>query len=347
MSIKPSASSEIRTLLAALASGDEIRRETAIARLAIIGPRAVDRMLASYSSADRDTRIAILRALEAIADPRGLSVARDALDEGGDVAVAATGALRPLLESPADVAATAALDALVATALSSSAERRVRVAAFDALHDMPADIRDRVEAALKTDPDQSVRPRTVTTGAPPAANDALWQDAIEGRLPDDPAVLREVIIERAPSAPLSVLHRLVDALRAREREAAAGPRRSAWRIQRGALHQALGLRGSTIALYDLRETLAESQDPLPASYVAALHAVGDTSCLEPIAAAHAGAAARGDSHQRWRVQLEGAFKAIAAREKLSRKSPAIKRVETKWPSSAAALLSRPAKRRQR
>ena len=59
--------------------------------------------------------------------------------------------------------------------------------------------------------------------------------------------------------------------------------RAAWQNARGALHQALALRGSRVAVYDLRETIEQSRGPLPTSFVAALHVVGDASCLEPIA----------------------------------------------------------------
>ena len=39
---------------------------------------------------------------------------------------------------------------------------------------------------------------------------------------------------------------------------------------RGALHQALALRGSRVALYDLRETIERPPAPLPSSFLAAL-----------------------------------------------------------------------------
>lgn len=347
VSIKPSAATEIRTLLAALASEDDIRRETAIARLSIIGPRAVDRMLATYASAERETRIAILRTLEAIGDPRALRVAREALDEGGELAVAAANTLRVLLDSPTGPISTEALDALVATALSPAAERRVRVAALDALADMPEEIRQRVEAALADAPDGTMRAAAAENAGIRSPHDALWQDAIEGRLADHPAALREVIDARGSSAPLGVLQGLVDALRTRERETRSTQRRIAWRAVRGAVHQALGLRGSPIALYDLRETLEEAREPLPTSFIGALHAVGDSSCLEPVAAAHAAAARNGEASDRWRVQLENAFKAIAARERVTRRSAVMRRLEKKWPASADVLLPPAAARKTR
>ncbi len=164
MSIKPSAATEIRTLIAALASDDEVKRESAVARLAIIGSRAVDRLIAAYATADRETRFVILRVSEAIADPRAIAISRDALTSGGDLAVAAISMLRPLLHSPVASAATQALDALVATALDQRVERRLRLAAFDALQEMPPAVRERVAEALRRDEDPGVQARAA--GAP-------------------------------------------------------------------------------------------------------------------------------------------------------------------------------------
>ena len=111
MVIKASAASEIRQLIAALGAEDDVRREAAIARLAVLGPRAVDRLIAAYEPADRETRIAILRALESVGDRRLVPVARLALSAGGDLGVAAASALRALLDSPHGSAGTEALDA--------------------------------------------------------------------------------------------------------------------------------------------------------------------------------------------------------------------------------------------
>src|SRR5688572_8292725 len=100
MTIKASTSPEVRALVHALSGHDEVRREAAIARLAVIGGRATDRLLAAYTSArDARVRVAILRALEGIGDARGLTVACDALHGGGDAGVAAAAVLKPLLDS--------------------------------------------------------------------------------------------------------------------------------------------------------------------------------------------------------------------------------------------------------
>jgi hypothetical protein len=319
MTIKASRTEDIAALIAALGSDDEVKRETAIARLTVIGERAVDRLVARYPDSPRPTRVAILRALEGIGDARALPVARRALLEGGELGVSAAMALRPLVQSSDARVATDTLDALVARALDATAERRVRIAAFDALSEMPDAVRQPIAKALQKD-------GTIGTANPGAALlDATWEDALGGQLPDRAAALRDALDGKAGSAPLSALQKLVDAVRARERDAAQ-PERGAWRQLRGALHEALAQRGSRIALYDLRETLVDTREPLPDSFLAALRAVGDESCLEPIAAAWGAADERGI----WREHLAAAFAAIVKREKLTRRSAALKRIRAKW-----------------
>ena len=328
MVIKASAASEIRALVSALAADDEVRREAAIARLAVIGARAVDALGRTYDARpDARTRVAVLRALESIADPRTAGIARRALGEEVGVALASIAALRSLLDSPHGPTGTDALDALVATALDPAADRRLRLAAFDALRDMPEGVRARVAEALASDPDPRVKLRASELHRDAAAADSVWQDALEGRLPDDPAVLREAARTRAQSAAFSALQKMIEAIRARE-GSARRPVGDAWRSLRGALHQALALRGSRVAVYDLRETLEAAEGPLPPSFLAALHVVGDVSCLEPIAAAWAG----GESDQRWRLQLVAAFKAIAKREKMTTRHALMKRILTRYPA---------------
>ena len=172
MVIKASAASEIRALVQALAGTDDVRREAAIARLAVIGPRAVPHLLSAYESAPgRRVRITVLRALEPLADPRAASIAREALVQGGDLGVAAVPVLRALLKSPHAASEQASLDALLAVALDDRAERRLRLAATEALQIVP-DVRDR----LPREPEAA-------GGAGTAAHVAVWGDALDGRLP--------------------------------------------------------------------------------------------------------------------------------------------------------------------
>lgn len=329
MTIKASRSADVSTLVAALGSSDDVKRESAIARLAVIGGRAVDRLAAAYPEAARETRRAILRALEAIADPRAVPVARAALREGGDVAIAAASTLKPLLQSTDGRAATDALDALVESALDGTAERRVRLAAFEALADLPEAVREPIAAALRNDASLEALIHD------PSLAEATWQDAINGQLPEDPSALRDAVTAHAELAPLGTLQKLVETVREGEARSPAAAPKGAWRQVRGTIHQALALRGSRVAVYDLRETLASTREPLPPTFLAAVQVVGDESCLEPIAAAWT--AASGADADAWRFQLESAFAAIVKREKLSQRSGVWKRIEAKFPEAARAL----------
>jgi hypothetical protein len=302
MVIKASASAEIRTLVDALLGDDEVQREAAVARLSVIGPRAVTRLTEVFDQTqERPAKVAILRTLEAIADHRGGPVAERAVTERGDVGVAAAGVLRALLTSPREQSATNALDALVAAALGSTADQRVRQAAVEALQDTPASVRNRVAEALRADP---------------APVDPVWTEAVEGRLPERPELLRDLLTTRAAAAPLNALRKIIDAVRVRERDAPRA-QRDAWLALRGSMHHALALRGSRVALYDLRETIESEPDArrLPPSILSALQALGDRTCLEPLAALRDRTAA--DQHLRH--QLASAYDAIAKREKRKRR----------------------------
>ena len=113
-------------------------------------------------------------------------------------------------------------------------------------------------------------------------------------------------------------------------------RKAAWRAVRGMLHQSLALRGSRVALYDLRETVEAASGPLPVTYLAALQVLGDASCLEPIAAAYSRA------HEKdawWRHQLATAFQTVARRERISKRHAVMKRIQGRWPAAAGAIAS--------
>lgn len=328
MVIKASAAAEIRALIEALGGPDEVMREAAIARLAVIGPRAVEKLLAEYERARQASqRVAVLRALEPIGDRRAVDVARRAVAEGGEVAAAGAAVLRGLLDSPHGEAATAALDALVATALDRDTARQVRVAAVDALQDSSPAIRTRVAEALASDPD--LRLTRAASGESEAADlDALWLELGAGRMPDDPHAVAAAVHSRGASAALTSLQKMIDAARTRESASRPAAARADWRNVRGMLHQALARRGSKVALYDLRETLEETTAPLPVSFLAALQVLGDSSCLEPIATAYS--RARGDDGW-WRQQLASAFHTIRRRERLTRRHAVLKRVASRCP----------------
>jgi hypothetical protein len=305
---------EVRSLIDSL--GVASRRESAVARLTIIGARAVSRLIAAFESAsDRHVQIAILRVLETTGDDRALPIARHALSCGGDLGVEAVAVMEALLGRGALPVQAEALDALVEVVGRADAERRVRLAAAAVVQGIARTIGPDAQKTFESEL---------------TASEAVWADAADGHLPDDPATLRAAAIEQAGDAPLPIVHRIMEVVRAREQmleAAGAGQTASAqWQAVRGALHQGLALRGSRIALYDLRESVAASRAPMPPSFIAAMQTVGDQSCLEPLAAAFASA-----SSAVWRHQLAIAFHAIVKRERLTKRHSAMRRALARAP----------------
>lgn len=328
MVIKASAAAEIRQLVSALAADDDVAREAAIARLGVIGERAVRSLAAAYrATTRRGTHLAILRALEPSGDGRALPIARDALAKGGDVAVAGVAVLGGLLDARDDRTASAALDALLGVVTDPSAEHRLRLAAADALRGVGA-VREQVASALL----QVRQDAPAGQGTEDAALAATWLDLLAGHLPDRPETAAAVVRMQAETAPPGTLKEVIDRLRLREDQSGDELERAGWRAARGAAHQGLAFRGSRLAVYDLRESLERTREPLPASFVTALHAVGDESCLEAIAAAFSHS-----TDDRWRAQLRGAFQAIARRDRVSRRKAVIKRIAARWPDAAREL----------
>jgi hypothetical protein len=308
---------DVRALLQALGQ-DGDRREAAIARLTILGTRVVPQLIAEFSRTDdRDRQIAVLRVLEATADERTLPLAETAIAAGGDVAVAAVAVLRELLTRTVRRADVKALDLLLSVARDGTRDRRLRAAAREALEAAPQDVRDAV-GALGTSEDPK---------------EALWQDALGGHLPDDVRQLRDAITSHAETAPLPELRRLIERMAERERAQKKASAINEWRAARGALHQALALRGSRVALYDLREAFEQGSGALPSSFIGAVTLIGDESCVEPLASAYANAGA----DARWQQQVARAFREVVKRERLTRKHSALRRALGKAPALEASL----------
>ena len=118
-------STSLDALIHAL-SGTPNERESAIARLIILGPRAVGRLVASYDAdAGRERRIAILRVLEASGDDRALAAARTAVASGGEVAIAGVSVLRELLMRGTGSVHAEALDLLLGVAWVFQKKKRL------------------------------------------------------------------------------------------------------------------------------------------------------------------------------------------------------------------------------
>jgi hypothetical protein len=307
--IKASPIRQVDPLIADLRSDHVVTRDAAVARLTVIGAGAVARLVTlACSDAPVPARIAALRALEAIGDARGRAAILRAVDDPDDtVAVTAIGAAGAHLRGRhgAD-----ALDRLTRTALDRRRHDSVRAAAVNAVRELdPSTIAPLLEA-LRDDPLLSAARRP---------------------LPDDPGAMRQAVVREGAQAPLAALLRVIDAVREREGKDAVA-RRSEWQAVRAAGHLALAHRGSRIAMFDLRESLGPAAPPLPVEFLAALSIVGDVSCLEPIAWAHA----RADDG--WtRTRLADTFQIIVKREGLSRRHATIKKIHQRSPQALREL----------
>jgi HEAT repeat protein len=328
VAIRASSSKQIDTLIAALSSDSAVKRETAIARLAVIGARAIDRVTAvAQSNGPSAVRVAAFRTLEAIADAHALEPALAALNDGdADVAVAAAAVARVFVRSERG---TAAVDRLTGVAVDRSRPDMVRLAAFGALvAELGPSTLAPLIASLADDPSEVIRGAArsgVQPVASPSISELLTAAADRGVL-DDPDTLRHAIGRAGPAATLEQLRQIVE--RVREREGAEpAPRREAWMLVRAAAHVALAARGSRIAVYDLRESLESAKKPLPVEFLKAVTLVGDASLLEAIASAHARA-----KDAWWRQHLTDAFFAIITRERITARSPVLKKISKRFPS---------------
>lgn len=336
MSILPSA--DTARLIAELSSTDALRRETAIARLSVIGSRAVTRLLAlaADASAAVHARVGALTALETIGDTRAGTIARS-LSGDSDVRLA-VGAIAVLgtLALGDDAGADRAFDRLTSLALDASIDSDRRVAACRALEGLPAKVVAPILEALKTETAAPVQAHA--TRAQAGATQSI-DSLTDGELPADPAVMIAIIREEGSDARVTLLRDLVDRVRTHERSTTSEAARGQWMAARGMLHQQLAARNSRLAVYDLRETLSASSDPLPVGFLAAAAAVGDLGCLEPIAASWL--AATGDRW--WRDHLAEAFAAIVRREKITRRHATLKKILERWPQTGQLVASAPLK----
>ena len=295
------ATGDIDRLIADLQSSDSIRRDAAVARLRILGNRALPRLIdlvAAHESAA--VRALALDALEGLDDVRAIDVAFDALRDGNiEVVIAALGVLRRWV---AEETGTRLLDAITTITVDRSRDARVRVAALAALSELPEHL---------------VRPIRDQAPPPESAGPSL----------DDPVQVREWIQAYGAGATLSTLHELITRTREREHAESSSRLRSEWLQARGRAHQALAKRDSLVALYDLRETFEAATGALPQSFLSTAAAIGDASCLEPLARAWATAGKDLD----WNHQLSTTAAAIMRREKLTGRSAAVKKLRANFP----------------
>jgi HEAT repeat protein len=334
VAIRTSSSKEIDSLIADLASDRALARETAIARLTVIGARAVDRLVSLIGQPDRNAacRVAALRALEGLGDPRALEPALRAAGEvDADVAAAGVAVMRTFVRGRHGVAA---IDGLAAIGLNQAASETIRLEAIEALGDLDAATVQPLWQALAGDPNPRIRARALSgkqdmsrgRARPFSMSDLERLVTIaEQGLPDDPELLCRLLTTDGATVSPSHLHRIVE--RVRDKEGAEAPARRAWWTRaRGCAHVALAKQSSLLGVYDLREALEGATGPLPVEFLAALALIGDASCLEAIATAHARATDRW-----WREHLAEAFHAIVARKRLTRRHAVLKKIQKRSP----------------
>lgn len=333
MALRPSRASDVARLIDDLVTGDAVRRESAGARLAVIGTRAVERLLAVAEDGARpiEVRTAALRTLGAIGDIRAVPLATAILDRGpADLAPEAIDVLGSVVNRK-EPQATAAFERLAEIALSPRASTEHRLAAIATFDGLPPQLVAPIRRMLESDPTLQVSDRAQRDRSGARAPLATL---IKNGLPVDPAVVAAVVREEGGEAQVSTLRAAVDEVRQRE-HAAKGAAAAEWRIVRAALHQALASRGSRIALYDLRETFERAKEVLPVGFYGAAAAVGDTSILESLAATWSHAAASTD--RQWRAHIADAFGAIVGREHLTRRHQTMKKILQRWPAAGVLV----------
>ena len=333
MVIKASSGKQIDALVAGLSAENAVTREASVARLTVIGARAVERLVALVESdAAPAARTAALRTLEAIADLRALGAALRAVRDADEaVATAAIAVARAFLRGRRGASA---LDRLAEVALDKTRGVQLRLAAIRSLADLPTSTLKPLWKALRDDPNAEIRAcvESRSPGRPSPSRDPFEEltAGAERGLAEDPGALRQAIVGGADAIALPLVHRIVERLR--EREASEPPsRRAEWTRARAAAHMVLANRGSRLALYDLRESLEAATAPLPVEFLAALSLVGDASCLEAIATAHQRS---GDDW--WRQHLADAFHAIVKRKRMTRRHAVMKKIQKRWPKFVAS-----------
>jgi hypothetical protein len=250
------------------------------------------------SSEHASARTFAMHALEGLEDFHAAEIALASLDDPDvDFVIAALGVLRTWV--PRETG-TRLLEAITAMAVDTHRDARVRVAATDALSELP---------------DHLVRPIREHAPRPEAA----------GPPDDDPVAAREWVEAHGRKATLATLHDAINTFRDSESRTETSRGREEWVRARGAAHRVLADRGSRLALYDARETFNTARSRLPPGFLETIGLVGDASCLEPLARAWSTA-----REAAWRAQLSAAARQIVVRAKLGGRNAVVKGIRANW-----------------
>jgi hypothetical protein len=294
-----SRANEVDRLIANLQSPDPVRRDASVARLRVLGARALPRLAKIIAAPHSGSaRAHALSALDGVENPRVVDIALEALAIADtETVIAALGVLRGWV---AREKGTRLLEAITAIAVDCGRDARIRVAAIDALSDLPGHL-------LQPIRDQGPPPEE---GGPPL---------------DNPVAARAWLEAHGAQATLATLHDAINRFRDAERRTETSRAREEWVKARGAAHAILADRGSRLALYDARDSFSTALAPLPPGFLDAVGRVGDASCLEPLARAWSAS-----QDQRWRDQLSDAARQILVRSKLGSRNAVVKAVRATW-----------------
>jgi hypothetical protein len=339
MAIRRSLAAEVAQWVAQLSSPRAVDRESAVARLTVIGVRATDSLadLVADRQASDAARSGALAALSAMDSPHTFDVARRVLlDEPTDAVAREALEIVRRMSLGTGARAPVAFEQLTELALDRSARASVRVSAMGALQSHPRALIGPIIEILKDDPSPDV------AGAAALALDSLSSFTIDAALTLTPRAASEAIARLALESSPAALVRAIEVARANERGCpdASGE----WLLVLGQLHQALAARHSRLGLYDLRERFERAIEPLPLGFVKAAADVGDRSCLDSLAKAWQ--AITEAEHHWWRTQVSHAFRTIAIRERIGPHSAAAKRIAARWPAAQPLLAGLPRPPRQ-
>lgn len=363
MPILPSAGKRIQELLFRLESTVAAERESAVARLTLLGPRTIPHLQDFLGKARATGRLAALEVLEGLGEVRALAsvlpltkdanedVARRAIEVAARFPEPATAAaLGEVLSSgspsrrPGAVRSLGhlqrlglveAVEPLLGLLLDEGEDDSLRLQALDSLSslDLRALLpalqtlaRDRSPAVVRGARDLMSR-RSGAQRTEPAPEDGiptLLARLARPRISSaEVSTIVDALVKRRSPALLPLLGRRLDALSA---EAAALGAEATAR-SKARIHLALGALGSRIALHDLREMLKARPLHAAPDLLAAAHLVGDASLVPALAALAA-------DEPRLLGPAATAFQAIARRLKLRRTSRTVKAL---GPQHKAAL----------
>jgi HEAT repeats len=333
MTIVPSRSEDIQRWVAALSGGKTRNRDSAVARLTLVGERALPALLKTLASGSPVARVGALRVLEGLRLARTLpEILLHVGSASGEIAAAAAAAAGAF-ETPASLPALAgALRHRSPAAREAAARALLQLFANGVVEAMEPLLAAAFDPRLE-DPVQAIAFQVVDL-LPEAERLAILKQSREraGRTTRHATDDVEALLTSLPDGPAAVtaLYRALVALSGASSGAAAEAR--------ARVHLALAERDSRIALYDLRERLSERPVRAGAPLLRAAGRLGEASLVPTIVALAADEPSRTEA-------CVAALGAIMARARLRRTHRAVRAVRPEHRGVLNGLWSRASRAR--